>query len=187
MPTVRKLTPAEVETLERRPTSQRQQIEAQYDALLGDYAVGEYGEAALEPDEQRLTVRSRLRAAAGRRGVGLEFRRTGPELLRFRVVEHAPSLPATVTTPAPSTPPPSITTKQAAARSSQATTSRKRASKTTSAEIASAEMVPTQPRRKGTRRSDQLPPIIVSVPASTLAADAAAIPQKRRGRPKKTA
>jgi hypothetical protein len=66
MPEVRKLTPAEVETLERKPTSQRRQIEEQYDALLSDYAVGEYGEAVLEADEKRLTVRNRFRAAAAR-------------------------------------------------------------------------------------------------------------------------
>jgi hypothetical protein len=186
MPVVRKLTPAEVETLEHKPLSQHRQIEQQYDAILGDYAVGEHGEVILEDGEQRLTVRNWLRAAAARQGIGLDFSRTTGDLLRFRVVDRTPSL-VPVTAPAPSALPPSSTSGRPAARSSQATTSRKRASKTTTAGAASAEMVPAQPRRKGTRRSDQLPPIIVSVPASTMAADAAAIPQKRRGRPKKTA
>jgi len=88
MPQIRKLTPAEIQTLEYKPTGQRKLIEAQYDAILSDYAVGEYGEAALEPDEKRLTVRNRLRAAAVRRGLGIDFRRTNGDFIRFQVVEH---------------------------------------------------------------------------------------------------
>jgi hypothetical protein len=88
MPQIRKLTPAEIQTLEYKPTGQRKLIEAQYDAVLSDYAVGEYGEAALEPDEKRLTVRNRLRAAAARRGLGIDFRRTNGDFIRFQVVEH---------------------------------------------------------------------------------------------------
>jgi len=87
MPQMRKLTPAEVQTLEYKPTGQRKQIEEQYDAILSDYAVGEYGEAALEPDENRLTVRNRLRAAAVRRGLGMAFRRTNGDFIRFQVIE----------------------------------------------------------------------------------------------------
>jgi hypothetical protein len=88
MPQIRKLTPAEIQTLEYKPTGQRKLIEAQYDAILSDYAVGEYGEAALEPDEKRLTVRNRLRAAAVRRGLEIDFRRTNGNFIRFQVVEH---------------------------------------------------------------------------------------------------
>ena len=88
MPQLRKLTPAEVQTLEYKPTGQRKLIEQQYDAILSDYAVGEYGEAALDPDENRLTVRNRLRAAAVRRGLGIDFRRTNGDFIRFQVVDH---------------------------------------------------------------------------------------------------
>jgi hypothetical protein len=89
MPQMRKLTPAEVQTLEYKPTGQRKLIEEQYDAILSDYAGGEYGEAALEPEENRLTVRNRLRAAAVRRGLGIEFRRTSGDFIRFQIVEHS--------------------------------------------------------------------------------------------------
>ncbi len=88
MPQIRKLTPAEVQTLEYKPTGLRKLIAEQYDAILSDYAVGEYGEAALEPDEIRLTVRNRLRAAALRRGLEIDFRRTNGDFIRFQVVEH---------------------------------------------------------------------------------------------------
>ena len=88
MPQLRKLTPAEVQTLEYKPTGQRKLIEEQYDAILSDYAAGEYGEAALEPDEKRLTVRNRLRAAAVRRGLEIDFRRTNGDFIRFQVVDH---------------------------------------------------------------------------------------------------
>jgi hypothetical protein len=46
---------------------QRKLTEELYDGILAAYAVGEYGEAALEDGENRLTVRNRLRAAASRR------------------------------------------------------------------------------------------------------------------------
>lgn len=88
MPQIRKLTPAEVQTLEYKPTGQRKLIEEQYDAILSDYAAGEYGEAALEPDEKRLTVRNRLRAAAVRRGLEIDFRRTNGDFIRFQVVDN---------------------------------------------------------------------------------------------------
>jgi hypothetical protein len=87
MPQIRKLTPAEVQTLEYKPTGQRKLIEKQYDAILSDYAAGEYGEAALEPDEKRLTVRNRLRSAAVRRGLDINFRRTNGDFIRFQVVD----------------------------------------------------------------------------------------------------
>jgi len=89
MPQLRKLTSEEVQTLEYKPTGQRKLIEEQYDTILSDYAVGEYGEAALEPDEKRLTVRNRLRAAALRRGLEIDFRRTNGDFIRFQIVEHA--------------------------------------------------------------------------------------------------
>jgi hypothetical protein len=87
MPQIRKLTPAEVQTLEYKPTGQRKLIEKQYDAILSDYAAGEYGEAALEPDDKRLTVRNRLRSAAVRRGLDINFRRTNGDFIRFQVVD----------------------------------------------------------------------------------------------------
>ena len=88
MPQIRKLTPSEVQTLEYKPTGQRKAIEDQYDTILSDYAAGEYGEAALESDEKRLTVRNRLRAAALRRGLEIDFRRTNGDFIRFQIVEH---------------------------------------------------------------------------------------------------
>jgi hypothetical protein len=98
MPQLRKLTPSEVQTLEYKPTGQRKLIEEQYDAILSNYAAGEYGEAALDTDEKRLTVRNRLRAAAVRRGLEIDFRRTSGDFIRFQVVEHsgADTVPATV-------------------------------------------------------------------------------------------
>jgi len=99
MPHIRKLTPAEVQTLEYKPTGQRKLIEQQYDAILGDYAAGEYGEAALEPDENRLTVRNRLRAAAVRRGLGIDFRRTNGDFIRFQIVDATPEAAAPAAVP----------------------------------------------------------------------------------------
>lgn len=94
MPSVRKLTPEEVQAQQRAGKGQRKLVEEEYDAILRDYELGDYGVAELGPDEKRLTVRNRLKAAALRRGIGLEFRRTRGYQLRFQVVENVPAAPA---------------------------------------------------------------------------------------------
>jgi hypothetical protein len=53
MPQVRKLAPEEVQQLQPKPKGQRKLIEEQYDAILSEYAVGDYGEALLEPEDNR--------------------------------------------------------------------------------------------------------------------------------------
>lgn len=103
MPTVRKLTPEEVRTVEYKGKGQRKLTEEEYDRYLADYEVGDYGEAELAPEEKRLTVRTRFKAAAERRGVALDFKRTTGNLLRFRVQEHngVQEVPWAVQTPEP--------------------------------------------------------------------------------------
>jgi hypothetical protein len=86
MPTVRKLAPDEVQTIENKGKGLRKITEEQYDGFLAGYDAGEYGEAELSGDEKRLTVRNRLKAAAGRRGVGLNFLRTQGSIIRFKVI-----------------------------------------------------------------------------------------------------
>jgi hypothetical protein len=85
MPSVRKLSPEEVRTLENRGKGQRKIIEEQYDEFLLDYNAGDYGEADLTADEKRLTVRNRLKAAAKRRSLSIDFKRTQGSLLRFKI------------------------------------------------------------------------------------------------------
>src|SRR5690349_13319122 len=102
MPQFRKLAPEEVEAAQNKGKGQRKLVEAQYDAILDDYIVGDYGEALLEPEEKRLTVRNRLLAAAKRRGMGINFRRTSAELLRFQIVGNGNGAAvAAVAPPAP--------------------------------------------------------------------------------------
>ena len=86
MPQVRKLAPEEVQAIENKGKGLRKLTEEQYDAFLSDYQVGDYGEAELEEDEKRLTVRNRLKAAANRRDASIEFKRTQGNTIRFRVV-----------------------------------------------------------------------------------------------------
>jgi hypothetical protein len=97
MPSVRKLAPNEIATYENRGKGQRKLIAEQYDELLREYDAGDYGEAELLPDENRLTVRNRLKAAAARRGLSLDFRRTRGPTLRFQV-HNGTEAPATATT-----------------------------------------------------------------------------------------
>lgn len=87
MPVVRKLSETEVHTIERRP-GKRKQVALAYDDMLGDFEVGDYGELTLTDDENRLTVRNRLKAAADRRGVEVRLlrRRNGPHTIVFQLV-----------------------------------------------------------------------------------------------------
>src|SRR4051812_7067089 len=110
MPTVRKLEPAEVETLEYKPKGQRKHTEEQYDGYLADFAIGAYGEAIIDEGEHRLTVRNRFKAAATRRGLTLEFRRTSDPLVRFKVagnghLDEQPQAAEPVPEPEPEPPP----------------------------------------------------------------------------------
>jgi len=99
MPQVRKLAPDEVQVFPTKGKGQRKLVEEEYDAVLSDYAVGDYGEAMLEPDDKRLTVRNRLKAAAGRRQLGIDFRRTAGDMLRFKIVEPSTGSAAPVEPP----------------------------------------------------------------------------------------
>ena len=97
MPTFRKLDPEEVQEIENKGKGLRKLIEEQYDAILGEYSIGDYGEATLDIDENRLTVRNRMKAAARRRHLAINFRRTKEDILRFQVVaaeEPPPPPPA---------------------------------------------------------------------------------------------
>jgi hypothetical protein len=46
MPQVRKFEPEEVQTIQNKGKGLRKLTEEQYDTVLSDYAIGEYGEAA---------------------------------------------------------------------------------------------------------------------------------------------
>jgi hypothetical protein len=87
MPQFRKLEPEEVQTIENKGKGTRRLTEELYDSILSEYEVGDYGEATLDEDENRLTVRNRMKAAAGRRSLGINFRRTNGQLIRFQIVE----------------------------------------------------------------------------------------------------
>jgi len=89
MPKFRKLDPEEVKAYQDKGKGTRKLVEEEYDAILTDYEVGEYGEATLDQGENRLTVRNRMKAAANRRGIGINFRRTSGDLIRFQIVEHS--------------------------------------------------------------------------------------------------
>ena len=104
MPQVRKLAPEEVQTLQNKGKGQRKLVEEQYDAILAEYSIGDYGEATLEIEENRLTVRNRMKAAALRRNLAIDFRRTKGDILRFQIVAAEE--------PAPPPPPPAPAAKK---------------------------------------------------------------------------
>jgi hypothetical protein len=67
MPSFRKLSVAEIATLEQPRPGTRAQVAQEYDAYLADFAIGDYGRAELAEGERRTMVRGRLQAAAHRR------------------------------------------------------------------------------------------------------------------------
>ena len=104
MPNVRKLSHEEVRTIERKTLGQRRAVEVEYDAFLRDFGPGDYGEAVLEPNEKRLTVRNRLKAAAARHVPPLQlfFPRTrDSEIVRFKVAAVDGAAPAAEAAPEP--------------------------------------------------------------------------------------
>ena len=104
MPNFRKLEPEEVQEIENKGKGLRKLIEEQYDAILAEYAIGDYGEATLDIEENRLTVRNRMKAAARRRNLAIDFRRTKEDILRFQIVAAEE--------PAPPPPPPAPAAKK---------------------------------------------------------------------------
>ena len=89
MPVVRKLTPEEIQVLTEKPLGPRKLVEEEYDRYLADFSEGDWGEVQLVEGEIRLTIRSRLTAAAERRGLTLDFKRSRDEVIRFQVVPPA--------------------------------------------------------------------------------------------------
>lgn len=89
MPTVRKYGPGEVEALVGPRRTQRHIIAEIYDTLLTSFDVGDCGEAKLEEIETKQLVRRRLREAALRKGVELEFKPTDANTVVFEVVEKS--------------------------------------------------------------------------------------------------
>jgi hypothetical protein len=88
MPQVRKLPPEEIGTIENKGKGQRKLTEEEYDRIIADFNVGDYGELTLDAGENRLTARNRLKAAAKRKGIPLTFLRTRGEEIRFKVAEQ---------------------------------------------------------------------------------------------------
>jgi len=92
MPTIRKLTAEEVEALESKQSkgdNARTEIARQYDQFLIEFGPNEHGEIQLDEGENKLNIRNRLRAAAERRGLKLEFIRTNGIVVRFRVLSES--------------------------------------------------------------------------------------------------
>jgi len=91
MPVVRKLTAEEVAELERKTSkgnNARNEIAEQYDQFLIEFGPNEHGEVQLDEGESKLNIRNRLRAAAERRGLKLEFIRSNGIIVRFKVVSE---------------------------------------------------------------------------------------------------
>jgi len=99
MPSLRKLSAAEIAVLEQPTFGLRAQVAREYDAYLADFAAGDHGRVELALGEQRAVVRARLHAAARRRGFALHFR-PGPSAALIFYVVAAPTMVAPAPAPA---------------------------------------------------------------------------------------
>jgi hypothetical protein len=88
MPIVRKLTAEEVAALGRKRNDARSEIAQQYDQFLIEFGPNEHGEVQLDEGDNKLNIRNRLRAAAERRGLKLEFIRTNGLVVRFKLLSE---------------------------------------------------------------------------------------------------
>ena len=89
MPRLNKLSAPETAALEQPTIGARAQVAREYDSYLSGFVAGDYGRADLSDGDRRALVRSRLQAAARRRGLVLRFRHGPGAALIFRV-ELAP-------------------------------------------------------------------------------------------------
>jgi hypothetical protein len=90
MPTMRKLTPAEVAALEQPQPSQRQLVAEEYDRMLAGFTAGNIVEVELDPDDDRRVVRNRFKAAAQRRQLSITFLPNREGILRFKLRSNIP-------------------------------------------------------------------------------------------------
>jgi hypothetical protein len=99
MPSLRKLSLAEIAALHQPALSARAQAVREYDAYLADFAAGDYGRVELADGERRAVVRGRLQAAARRRSLALRFRPGPDAALIFHVEAAPPPLARPIPTP----------------------------------------------------------------------------------------
>lgn len=85
MPSIRKLSPDEVHERKHGKPSQRSVVSREYDTMLGQFDIGDWGEVVVDPSEKRLTIRNRLQSAAERKNVKIRFFRTQGPVIRFEV------------------------------------------------------------------------------------------------------
>jgi hypothetical protein len=100
MPSLRKLSLAEIAALHQPSLSERAQRGREYDAYLADFAASDYEQVELAAGERRTLVRGRLQAAARHRGLTLRFRPGPNPALIFHVKAAPPPLARPVPTPA---------------------------------------------------------------------------------------
>jgi hypothetical protein len=92
VPTLRKLTPAEVAALEKQASQSRHLVALEYDRMLAAFGAGHVVEVELDPDDDRRTVRNRFKAAAERRDLLITFLPNREGILRFKLrAKHQPA------------------------------------------------------------------------------------------------
>ena len=94
MPTFRKMTKDELDALTMPPSGERARVREEYRGYLADLELGEGGELLLDPSEKKVTVKNRLKRAAKDLNLGIEFRRSGDNVVRYSIKAPSATPPA---------------------------------------------------------------------------------------------
>lgn len=94
MPSYRKLTQEDLAAMTMPPSGERARIREEYRGYLSDLALGEGGELTLDEGEKKVTIKNRLKRAAKDLGVGIEFRRSGEDIVRYSTKPLEAAAPA---------------------------------------------------------------------------------------------
>lgn len=94
MPVYRKLTQEDLAAMTMPPSGERARIREEYRGYLSDLEFGEGGELTLDEGEKKVTIKNRLKRAAKDLGVGIEFRRSSEDVVRYSTKSAESVVPA---------------------------------------------------------------------------------------------
>lgn len=85
MPNFRKLTAEDLNTTHSTISGERARVRDEYRSYLRGLKPGEGGELQLADNEKKITVKNRIKRAAAELTLDIEFKRSGDDLVRFRI------------------------------------------------------------------------------------------------------
>lgn len=85
MPNFKKLSAEDLSTTHSTISGERARVRDEYCGYLRGLKPGEGGELQLADNEKKITVKNRIKRAATELSLDIEFKRSGEDLVRFRL------------------------------------------------------------------------------------------------------